>query len=68
MVAKSIAKNLLFIRNPTGQTNWSNVPNSSLALPCNGLFTFSRLRFSLQTCYFTALLGISSRIMEYVMF
>ncbi len=48
--------------------DWSNVPNSSLGWPCNGLFTFSWLRFSLQICYFTTLLGISSRIMEYVMY
>ena len=31
-------------------------------------FTVLRIRFSLRTCYFTALLGISSTIMEYVMF
>ena len=30
-------------------------------------FTILRLQFSLQTCYFTALLGISSKTMEYVM-
>ena len=32
------------------------------------LFTYSRLRFPLQTCYFTALLGISSKTKKYVMF